>query len=85
MTGVKLQPSPFTMNVDGHLFNQTLHSIHFEWCVFCWAKFVFCIVGVVEYTQLGHVCLTSKLRLSVGMIDKPFLPISLMIDEGDGV
>ncbi len=68
-----------------HLFNQARHSIHFEWRVFCWGKFVFCILGVVEYTQLGHVCLTSKLRLSVGMIDKPFLPISLMIDEGDRI
>ena len=46
---------------------------------------MFCILGVVEYTQLGHVCLTSKLRLSVGIIGKPFLPISLMIDEGDRV
>lgn len=68
-----------------HLFNQARQLIHFEWRVFCWAKFVFCILGVVEYTQLGHVCLTSKLRLSVGIIGKPFLPISLMIDEGDRV
>lgn len=68
-----------------HLFNQARHSIHLEWRVFCWAKFVFCNLGVVEYTQLGHVCQTSKQRLSVGVIDKPFLPISLMIDEGDRV
>ena len=68
-----------------HFFNQARHSIHFEWRVFCWAKFVFCILGVVEYTQLGQVCLTPKLRLGVGVIGKLFLPISLMIDEGDRV
>lgn len=68
-----------------HLFNQARHSIHFEWRVFCWVKLVFCILGVVEYTQLGHVCLMSKLCLIDGIIGKPFLPISLVIDEGDRV